>query len=997
MLAQTTVLSQPQSAIAESTTTSPALAEAGSSDSDRCLYLQSNEPLDLGDATTLYQIQQGSVALFAIYPQTPELRGCRRYLFTTRSGDLIIPAAVNDAEMAITDATVPAQLLAIAVESTILTPILLQDYVGEFQTAPKACLERLESWIYQLSGSLTKTHEPKLNTSIAQSGLLGTGEIYRPPTGQVVWLSLSWGWVQWLGEASLDWRASPMPLPLSSQLWIEAQATSELNQVVPQPHQIIPSLRQIHQRLFARLHQLEQDERWREQERFQARIQLNQQSVDETLTGFATILKPRSKQRRQSEQVVIAQTLPEAALIAAGAVGRALGVEIHPPLETDSGSDPIEAIARASQIRIRAVSLDRGWQKQDGGPLFAYTRESQLPVALLPCSATAYDLLNPMTGERRRCTQRLAATLEPIAYSFYRPLPEQVTPWALARFILRSNVKEFAVILGIGIAVTLLGMVPPQLTGLLIDQAIPNADGQLLAQMALGLLAITLGTTLFQLSQSIAVMRLETRADSETQAAVWDRLLKLDTSFFRRYDIGDLSSRVSAVTQIRQKLGSTLLKSLFSSIFSFLNLGLLFYYSPTLALVALVVAVINISVTITASLLTLKKMRPLVEEQGKLFGVLVQLINGISKFRVAGAEPRAYAYWGKQYSHQLRLLLGSERIEDNLTVINSLLSALTPAILFWVATTLLQASQAEGGSFSTGTFLAFNAAFGTFIGGATNLSTIAVDIFEVLPVWQRAQPILQTQPEVSADKADPGRLSGQLTVERVVFRYRPEGSLNLDQVSIQAKPGEFIAFVGPSGSGKSTLLRMILGFEQPESGMVAFDGQDAAGLDITAVRRQLGVVLQNSRLMSASIFDNIASSAPISMDEAWDAARMAGFEEDIAQMPMGMHTVVSEGGTNLSGGQRQRLLIARALALRPRILLFDEATSALDNRTQAIVSESLDRLKVTRIVVAHRLSTIRNADRIYVLKAGQVVEVGDFEALALQDGLFSQLIKRQQV
>jgi ABC-type bacteriocin/lantibiotic exporter with double-glycine peptidase domain len=329
-----------------------------------------------------------------------------------------------------------------------------------------------------------------------------------------------------------------------------------------------------------------------------------------------------------------------------------------------------------------------------------------------------------------------------------------------------------------------------------------------------------------------------------------------------------------------------------------------------------------------------------------------------------------------------------------LAVINSLLSALTPAVLFAFAAHLMTGSN---GQFNLPTFLAFNAAFTTFIGGATSLSTIVLDIIEVLPIWQRAQPILQAVPEVNAAKTNPGRLTGQISIEHLTFRYRSDGILNLDDVSIQAEPGEFIALVGPSGSGKSTLLRLILGFDLPESGTVYFDGQDLGSLDVNAVRRQLGVVLQTNRLMSASMFENIAGGKLISMEEAWAAAQMSGLAADIEAMPMGMHTVISEGGTNLSGGQRQRLLIARALALRPRILIFDEATSALDNRTQQIVSDSLDQLQVTRIVVAHRLSTIRNADRIYVLEKGRVVQQGSFEQLAQAPGLFAQLVKRQQV
>jgi ABC-type bacteriocin/lantibiotic exporter with double-glycine peptidase domain len=266
---------------------------------------------------------------------------------------------------------------------------------------------------------------------------------------------------------------------------------------------------------------------------------------------------------------------------------------------------------------------------------------------------------------------------------------------------------------------------------------------------------------------------------------------------------------------------------------------------------------------------------------------------------------------------------------------------------------------------------------------------------EVSVLWKRAKPILDEIPEVNDDKTDPGRLSGGVKLDRVSFRYRQDIPLTLDRVTIEAEPGEFIALVGPSGSGKSTTVRLLLGFEQPEEGTIYYDGQDLSGLDISAVRRQLGVVLQNGRINSASIFENISGGALVTMDEAWEAAKMAGFAEDVQQMPMGMHTVISEGATNISGGQRQRLLIARALVLKPKILIFDEATSALDNRTQAIVSQSLEQLNVTRIVIAHRLSTIRNANRIYVIAAGQVLQKGNFEQLMAQPGMFAELMQRQ--
>jgi NHLM bacteriocin system ABC transporter ATP-binding protein len=733
--------------------------------------------------------------------------------------------------------------------------------------------------------------------------------------------------------------------------------------------------------------------------RLQAREQLNQTLMAETLDELAAVIQPQNLISGRT-QIGTSQSgnSPQLLLVAAGAIGKAMGITIRPLSQSDNFSrlqNPLEAIARASRFRLRQITLRGQWWTTLAGPVLAYTQDDNYPVALLPVGGNRSEIFDPLQQTHQLIDERLAGAIAPTAYLFYRPFPEQLHPLALLQFALWGYRRELIVILLTGIATALLGMLIPQATAILIDQAIPSANHSSLLQIAFGLLAVSFGSTVFQLTQGLAIIRLETFADSTTQAAMWDRLLNLKPTFFRQYSIGDLNSRVNGVNQIREQLSGTVLRTVFSGLFSFLNLGLLFYYSGFLAMVALGVALIYMVITITSSLLTVRKFRPLLELQGQLFGVMVQLIDGVAKLRVAGAEARAFAYWGKQYRRQLHLILSTQGIEDILAVINKILPALTTAILFCLASTMLQESQTQGGSFSTGTFLAFNAAFGTFISGATSLSSTIIDVLEIIPLWQRAQPILKATPEVDSSKSDPGRLSGNLILEQLSFRYRSDSSLILDQVSLRAEPREFIALVGPSGSGKSTLLRLLLGFEVPESGSIRYDGYELAGLDIHAVRRQLGVVLQNGRLMSASIFENIAGNALMTIDEAWEVAQMAGFADDIAAMPMGMHTVVSEGGTNLSGGQRQRLLIARALALKPQILLFDEATSALDNKTQAIVSQSLEQLQVTRIVIAHRLSTIRNADRIYVLQNGRVVQTGYFEDLAAQEGLFAQLMSRQ--
>jgi NHLM bacteriocin system ABC transporter ATP-binding protein len=952
-------------------------------------HLKSNDPLLLNDRDRVVQITSGTVALFALH------QGRRCYLFTAKAGEFLFPSHLSQRSKLLT-----SQLLAIALEETDFTTLSYPGFQDWMLQDPTAAIAAIEGWITRLSQLVADRVPPSLPTPIAQSGILDQQETFQPHQSQISWCQLYSGSARLVGWHDLEMTPAMGRIPLIGNLWIQATERVELDRCtylqIHQPHVFLTGLQHLQQWILHLLTLRLQQEQQEELTRLQLRETINQEAIAKTNQEFIKVFQPKKRKKQQFDPTFI-QHQEDILLMATGAVGHALGVTIVPPGESEDLRqlrDPLDAIARASCLRTRRVSLrDRWWQK-DCGPLLAYWSDNERPVALLPLADGKYEIYDPFDQTRTLCNQKTASQLAAIAYSFYRPLPDVMQPIDLVKFATRGHRAELGIILAAGIFSTLLGMVTPQATAFLVDQAIPNANRTLVFQMAGGLMAVAFGSMLFQLVQGFAIMRLETFADSATQAAVWDRLLKLKPSFFRQYSIGDLSSRVSAISQIRQRLGSTILKSLFSGLFSFLNLGLLFFYSTPLAFIALLAAVINIAVTVASGILTLKKTKPLLDRQGKLFGVMVQLINGVAKFRIAGAESRAFAFWGQQYSQQLNLMLATQGIEDNLAVIHSLLSAITPALLFAVATHLLATSQ---GQFSMATFLAFNSAFGTFITGATSLSTIVVDILEILPIWQRAQPILQAIPEVNTEKADPGRLTGRIAIAHAMFRYRSEGAMTLNDVSIHAEPGEFIALVGPSGSGKSTLLRLLLGFDTLESGVISFDGQDLASLNVNAVRRQLGVVMQNSRLMSASIFENIASNALISTDEAWEAARMAGLAEDIEAMPMGMHTVISEGGSNLSGGQRQRLLIAKALARRPKILLFDEATSALDNRTQQIVSESLDRLKVTRIVVAHRLSTIRNADRIYVLQQGRLIQQGNFEQLAAEPGLFQQLVHRQQV
>ena len=283
-------------------------------------------------------------------------------------------------------------------------------------------------------------------------------------------------------------------------------------------------------------------------------------------------------------------------------------------------------------------------------------------------------------------------------------------------------------------------------------------------------------------------------------------------------------------------------------------------------------------------------------------------------------------------------------------------------------------------------------------GAISAFASLAVANAQIKPILDMVEPVLKEVPEMDENKKIVTALSGGIELSHISFRYKESLPLVLDDISMKIRPGQYVAIVGKTGCGKSTLMRILLGFEKPEKGAVYYDGRNLDALDVKSLRHKIGVVMQNGKLFQGDIYSNITISAPqLTLKEAWEAAEMAGMKEDIENMPMGMHTVISEGSGGISGGQRQRLMIARAIAPKPKVLMFDEATSALDNITQKIVSDSLEKLKCTRIVIAHRLSTIRNCDRIIVLDGGKIIEDGTYDELIEKNGFFAELVERQRL
>jgi len=529
----------------------------------------------------------------------------------------------------------------------------------------------------------------------------------------------------------------------------------------------------------------------------------------------------------------------------------------------------------------------------------------------------------------------------------------------------------------------------PLATGIVFDSIIPEGEKSALLQIALILGASAIAAMLFQLTSSIAAMRNEGKIDGSLQAAVWNRLLSLPVPFFKQYSAGELAMRAMGISQIRMILSGTTLNTILSGIFSVFTFALLFYYDARLAWIAAALVVLAVLIIGYLGYRKVSLERQILEVSNHISGMMLQLIGGVTKFRVAGAEKRAFGRWAREFHRQRKLAFRGKSVANVLTVFNTVFPVLSSMIIFYAMISLAKPMPA-------GQFIGFYSAFTTFILSMVALSDALIGVNLIIPLYQRLRPILETLPEDDTSKINPRTLTGSIEVSHVSFRYREDGPLVLKDVSFEIKEGDYVALVGTSGCGKSTLFRILLGFEKPETGEIYYDGQDLAKLDIRAVRRQLGVVLQNGQLMTGNILSNIiGTNHRLTIEDAWEAARMAGIEEDIREMPMGMFTIISEGASTISGGQKQRLMIARAIVNKPRIIFFDEATSALDNRTQAIVSQSLDKLQATRVVIAHRLSTIMNCNKILVMDQGKIVEHGTYMELMAKGGVFADLAKRQ--
>jgi NHLM bacteriocin system ABC transporter ATP-binding protein len=673
--------------------------------------------------------------------------------------------------------------------------------------------------------------------------------------------------------------------------------------------------------------------------------------------------------------------------------------------------DAIEALAVPAGMRSRRVLLDAGWWRQSGGPMIARVSDRRrVPRGPTPIASaslaegTGWVALTPdLGGYRMRATDAdsgrsvewrvddaIASRLAPFAFTFYRRFEARALGAKdMLRFAARHGGRDLILLTIAGFAAALVGLFTPIATGWLIDRAIPSNATRTVQAIIAGLAVAGVAIIALEVLRALAVLRFEARIGVAMQAALVDRVICAPVRFFRDFASGDLALRMGSVNTIQRTVTGSTIGTFITSLFLFSNVALMIAYSPALTLAASGIVIVVIAVSTLVGLARLR-VRPKIEAMdGKLSAIQFETFAAISKLRACAAEPRAFEQWYARYNHFRDLNGVSARLTNWESVALNLLQPGATILVLFLAWRLAPTSR-----MSTGDFVAFHAALFALLGGVYMLISTLLDLVNLKPVWDRARPILETSPEDCGAAGEQHEPRGAIALEKVSFAY-PRGPLVLHDVDLAIRPGEFVAIVGASGSGKSTLLRLLLGFETPDAGSVRYDGKSLKDLDLRYLRRRLGTVLQGGKLWAGDLLTNIVGANTLGVEAAWDAARRAGLERDIESMPMGLYTVVGEGLSTLSGGQRQRVLIARALVGAPRILLLDEATSALDNISQATVLQGLAGLEATRIVIAHRLNTVRNADRIVVLERGRVVQQGTFAQLAAESGPFSAMLARQ--
>ena len=650
----------------------------------------------------------------------------------------------------------------------------------------------------------------------------------------------------------------------------------------------------------------------------------------------------------------------------------------------------VDWFCRPSGTMHRAVRLSAGWQKGAFGAMLGRLDTGDI-VALIPRGLGGYWYIDPATNEKVKISPEVAAHIEQGAMFFYRPLPPRpLDSGDLTKFVFSTFSRaDYLIVIGAALVVTLIGLLPAWANQVAYGVVAPSGQAGLVLPIAALLFGVTVTSALISICRNLIMARISIKLDIAAEAATYARVLSLPAGFFKTYSAGELARRTDGVTALCQQMVSILLGSGLSALLSLIYVFQIFVYAPALTIPALLVIILQAVLGVVSTILTVRYERASMEADAKVSGLVTALLGGIQKIKLAGSEDLAFAKWADGYADYAKATYNRPVLLNSLPALVALVGLVGNILIYYMAAT-------TGVTYDN--YMAFNVAFGQTTGAIMALTSIAGQIAQAKPLFDMIEPILSADPEIDDDRPSVESLTGAIEVSGVSFRYGENLPYVLEDLSFSVQPGEYVALVGESGCGKSTIMRLLLGFEEPELGSIFYGPHDVRKVNLRSLRRHIGTVMQDSQLFMGDLLSNIMISAPAAtLEDAWRAAEIAGIADDIRKMPMGMQTIVSEGGGGVSGGQRQRIMIARAVCGNRRVLMFDEATSALDNMTQKHVADSLAALKCTRIVIAHRLSTVRECDRILVVADGGIVEEGPYDELIAKGGRFAELVARQRI
>lgn len=651
----------------------------------------------------------------------------------------------------------------------------------------------------------------------------------------------------------------------------------------------------------------------------------------------------------------------------------------------------IEYLCRPSGIMHRTVRLDGKWYKHGFGAMVGKLKTGEV-VALLPGRITGFSYKDPNTGQPVRVNKKNAAELEETAELFYPAFPsKKMSRHDLFRFVLkRLDTGDLFLVIFSAVLSMLVGLLPAIVTSIAYGIVAPSGMARLIAPIVALLFGVSVSTLLLRMFRNLVISRISIKLSIYTEAATFSRILMLPPSFFRQYSPGSLAFKQAQMVQVVEAMTNTVLGGGLTFVLSIIYFIQLYHYARNLVPAVALVLFIQCLVIYFAFRSSLKYEEQAQSANSAASGTASSLLKGVQKIKLAGAQNRAFAIWANKYAGYTGAVYQRPAL---LYIIEAVIAAIGMLGMIAIYLAAIQSKV------QTSDFMAFNTSYGQITAAMLTVFSVMGSIVSAVSSAKLIKPILDEVPEVAEEKPIVKNITGSVELNGVSFRYDKDSPWILNHLNISIRPGEYIGIVGRSGCGKSTLIRVLLGFEKPEFGRVMYDSNNVQEVDPRFLRsKAVSVVLQDSKLFRADIYHNIVLSSPdATLQDAWEAAEIAGIADDIRKMPMGMNTLVSEGSGGISGGQRQRILIARAVCSKRKVLIMDEATSALDNITQKHVADALADLKCTRIVVAHRLSTVKHCDRILVLDKGSVAEAGTYEELIAKNGIFAELVERQRL